>query len=312
MCSGTMTPVMRQLPIGSEEHNHPNLEISHPHHIDRAQGWLNVDKDVHDYVTEVVGSVSNELEQFGFIGAYLHGSLASGSYHRGKSDIDLLFVIEETMTPETRGLLASNLAELSDRRPTLGDIEVLVLTRAISQRLGQEPCYEVRYYEGLKPEIRSGGIDFSHPRSETDLLIQIMATRSSGVVLVGEPIIDVFGEVPVEEYRNAARQDLDWILERDHILETPIYGTLNCCRWLTQEAVGWGQPVSKEEAAEWVLEHSPNEHHRVIAQVLTCYRSSDPVPEGQRRTDGHGWNENELYAFKKYVRSQLRSSGDAL
>ena len=99
------------------------------HERGRPQSWETLDADLRAEVERAVDQISEELDRSGFVGAYLHGSLSTGSFYRPKSDIDILVVVEEEMSPEWRERVAKTLCDLSDQLPLVGDYEVSVLRR---------------------------------------------------------------------------------------------------------------------------------------------------------------------------------------
>jgi hypothetical protein len=74
---------------------------------------------------------------------------------------------------------------------------------------------------------------------------------------------------------------------------------------LALEAEGWDKVWSKDEGGEWALEHIPGEHHRIVAQALSCYRAADAVTPEARRTHGHAWDESALRGFRDWVRARV-------
>ena len=90
------------------------------------QQWERCDDDIRAFLSSVVRGFRDFLG-VNLTGTYLHGSLAAGSYYRGKSDIDLLVVVKKPLDVEERRRFALLCVSLSDKRPTLGDIELSVI-----------------------------------------------------------------------------------------------------------------------------------------------------------------------------------------
>ena len=278
------------------------------HRPGRPQGWATVDEDLRSFVEAVTRAVVADLEPAGWVGAYLHGSLAMGSLYRPKSDLDLLFVVEARLPPDRRRAVAQTLCDRSDERPIVGDLEVSVLRRADTLRYREALPFEVHYSERWKRAIRAGAVDYTLDRADPELAVHCTAARARGVRLGGAPIGDVFGPVPIEANRAAILDDLAWILAGDHIIESPFYGVLNCCRVLALDAAyGWDQVLSKDEGGEWALANLPEALRPTVAQALACYRSPEPVPSDQRHTDGHDWDAPPLLQFRDHVREIVAS-----
>ena len=81
-----------------------------------GQRWPNCDADVAAWVSGTVKSLCGELVA-DFVGAYLHGSLAAGSFYRPKSDVDLLFVVRGPLPSAARRVFAETCVHTS-RGPT--------------------------------------------------------------------------------------------------------------------------------------------------------------------------------------------------
>lgn len=91
--------------------------LSFNHEQGRAQSWETLDSDLRAAVEHAVDQVADELAQAGFVGAYQHGSLTTGSFYRPKSDVDILFVIDDELTTEQRERVARTFCDLSDQLP---------------------------------------------------------------------------------------------------------------------------------------------------------------------------------------------------
>jgi hypothetical protein len=70
----------------------------------RPQSWSSADPDIAAWVEGIVAALADELADE-LVDVYLHGSLAMGSYHRPKSDLDLLVIVRERLPPATRGAI---------------------------------------------------------------------------------------------------------------------------------------------------------------------------------------------------------------
>ena len=223
-----------------------------------------------------------------------------------KSDIDLLFVVEEALTPDRRRSAARRLADLSDARPTVGDLEVSVVRARDVAHFRHPSPYEVHYSGDWKDRVRGDLLDYSMQRTDPDLAAHCAGIKARGVALAGLPVRQTFGPVPLDAVQKAIHGDLEWILQDDNLLESPFYGILNCCRVLALQVSDWQTQLSKDEGAAWALGHVPVEHHQVIRQAVECYHSAEPVDPAQRRTDGHSWDPSALRRFRDYVKETVR------
>ena len=265
-----------------------------------GQQWERCDEDIRAYVGSLVSNFGDVLEE-NLTGVYLHGSLASGSYHRSKSDIDLLIVVNDPLGVDERRRFALLCATLSDERPTVGDIELSVILKENALKFRHPLPYEVHYSSMHKDMIMRGVQNYSQNRTDRDLAAHCTFVKARGVRLDGAPICEVFGEVPFEDYLDAILNDLDWIFEGDNILENPYYSVLNICRVFQVLEQGEGTVPSKDEGAAWALSNLPIEHRPFIKKVLQSFQSDVLFSEAERRTAGLAWDEEEMAAFRDFA-----------
>ena len=74
-----------------------------------------------------------------------------------------------------------------------------------------------------------------------------MILKSYGIVLYGEAVDDVFGEVPREDYFDSIWNDI--VSAQEDILNDPMYVILNLCRVLGY--LEDGLILSKQTGGEW-------------------------------------------------------------
>jgi streptomycin 3"-adenylyltransferase len=259
-----------------------------PHPPGRAQSWADCDPDLSRYVEQALAASGLEP-----IGVYVHGSLAMGCFYRAKSDVDLLVVVRESLSPAQRERVARALAERAATRPMLGDLELSVLTERQAAEGTRE--FEVHYSAYWTDRILAGQVDYAATNRDPDLAAHISVVRRRGVAVSGPAPDEVFAPVPAEEYLAAIEADL---ADVDLVAE-PYYGVLNACRVLMVRESG--AVVSKDEGGEWALTTLPEEHRGIVQQALRCYRSARPVAPQERGTDGHPWDQEALEAFREYV-----------
>ncbi len=287
-------------------HNPPSQSYLQSSDMIRSTGqqWVGCDPDIYGFVTDVVRSFRVFLGS-NLAGVYLHGSLATGSYYRGKSDIDLLAVVSRSLNEDERRRFALLCLSLSNKRPTLGDIELSVILERDARSFVHPIPFEVHYGSDHRDKILGGKDDYSQTHADRDLAAHCMVMNTRGVRLDGVPIHKMFGEVPFKDYLDAILDDLDWILEGNNIQESPIYGVLNICRVLQVLEQGVGTAPSKEEGATWALGHLPSTHHKLINKALDCYQSDEPVSETERKTGGLTWAKSSLLAFRAYAAARI-------
>lgn len=262
--------------------------------IRRGQGIADADRDVRQYLVRVAASLGEVIPDK-LAGLYIHGSLATGSFHRERSDIDLIAVTNAKLTPGWRETLARALVRLSDSRPTKGDIEVNVIQERYAHAFEHPLPYEVHYSSRYHEDIRHGRIDFSADRTNVDLAANVMEVRQRGVTLIGPSAEVMFGPVPWHAYINALEADFNWA--RSFIDRMPVYAVLSACRILHGTTTTAPSVLNKDEAASWALETVPRMYHSIINDALQLYRGSKSI-------DDVVMTEREVIAFREYVRER--------
>lgn len=263
----------------------------------RAQNLADADRDLRQYLIRIAGTLGDLLGEV-LAGLYVYGSLATGSYHRERSDLDLLGVVSRKLDPKERESLARTLVRLSDARPTRGDIHVSIVEERYARSFEHPLPYEVRYTQAAHEAIRRGRVDFSQEHTDVDLAANIVELRGRGVRLVGPPPDSLFGYVPWHAYINALEADFNRgraLVERD-----PVAAVLGACRVLRGATSAGMETVNKDEAAVWALASVPRMYHSVVNDALQIYR-------GTKSVDDVVFAERDVIALREYVRE--RSQG---
>ncbi len=271
-----------------------------------GQDWHSCDPDIGDFVHRISELVGRSLAG-NLTGTILHGSLATGAFHRPKSDIDLLVVSRHALTDRQRLDLWAGLLELSDRRPLLGDIELSVIRSDVATAPRHPMGCELQFHDDLKAAIRAGTIQHDAAAVDEDLSAHAMFARRRGISLVGAAPDVLLGEVAWRDYLAAIEADFDWIVDSENIVETPFYGVLNACRFLWIVTAGEGCIPDKEEGGLWGIDHLPVDHRPLIARALEVYRAADPLPAqtaAARRQGGIAWSRAELLSFRDFARAK--------
>lgn len=206
------------------------------------------------------------------VGVYLHGSAAMGCFNPDRSDIDLLVVIHQALSPARRHAIAELMLV---RSGAPYPVELTVLTTEQLHPWRHPAPFDFHYSEmwrgSLAQQLAEGKLH-SVPLTDPDLAAHITTLRARGRVLWGAPIHEVFPAVPEADFRQAILADLEWIGHHS----TQIYGVLNACRVLAYLS---GQGVrSKAEAADWALQHLPAAHRATITKALSAYRNGRDEP----------------------------------
>lgn len=205
-------------------------------------------EEAHSLATELVAACRRTLPPLA--GAILHGSLATGTFVPGRSDVDVLAIVDSRPSDDQLDALVAAVGALAGRATATADLRVV--TRAAAAMPTPAPPMEAYLRlekHGLDLETRSPG--------ERDLVIEFSVCRAHGVSLVGPAPAELIGDVPDEWVQNVGTAVLaDW-LQQDYNPSFGAFMVLTACRiWRFAE-----QRVhcSKTEAARWVLERDPSQ-----------------------------------------------------
>ncbi len=181
------------------------------------------------------------------IAAILHGSLVSGDYVPGRSDVDVLVIVERALTDAELEVLPRTLpgpadgALPFDLRVVTGEVAVAPTDRpSLEFSLGRRP--------GTPDEI-AVRVD-----GEPDLLIEFRVART-GRCLRGPRTATLIGPIPSTWVLDHGRRTITrWhgLVDDDENTE---FMVLTACR-IWRFAVT-GEIASKGAAAAWVLERAP-------------------------------------------------------
>ena len=235
---------------------------------------------VADLVAALDGLLTERL-----LGIYLHGSLALGCFHPATSDVDMLVVMPEELSLDTRKRVVELLLT---RSGAPHPVEISFL-RHSDLTPWRHPCpFDMHYSETWRRRYQEGLANGSWvawaptTAGDDDLAAHITVTRARGICLTGLPIEQVFPPIPPEHYADSIVGDFYWMAER--LLENPAYLVLNACRvlaFLTEDMI-----ASKDEGGVWGLKHLPTGLRPLVSAALTQYRNGEagrPLDEAALR-----------------------------
>jgi predicted nucleotidyltransferase len=234
--------------------------------------WSDCPDAVRDQVQAFVHAI-RELLAENLVGIYLHGSLAMGCFHPLRSDLDLLVLTRGGITLDVKRHLAELLLRHSGAPQP---IEISFLRQSDLHPWESPTPFDMHYSEDWRQQtqeqLASGAWRAwnDQRQKDADLAAHVTITRARGICLAGPPIAEVFPLVPREHHAASILGDVRDA--RDHIVETPVYYTLNLCRvyaYLLE-----GRICSKDEGGVWAERTLPDEFQPVVRQALAAYRGS--------------------------------------
>jgi hypothetical protein len=207
------------------------------------------------------------------VGLYLFGSLVTGSYDDGISDIDLLAATAAAVDDEELEALRRMHAELVARRPEWNDrIEVAYPSTAALQTFKTRTS---------RLAIISPGEPLHAVAAGRDWLLNWYPVLEADVALFGPPPRDLIAPISKEEYVAEVRAHVrawgrGWGSLRDRGSQS--YAVLTMCRALHTHRTG--EYVSKARAAAWAQRAFPEwaDLIREAIQVRTAPREERAQP----------------------------------
>jgi predicted nucleotidyltransferase len=234
--------------------------------------WVTCPEPVLSQIGNLVATFQDILHD-NLIGIYLHGSLAMGCFNPQRSDIDLLVVMRNGMSVETKRDVVQYLLK-SSLWPA--PIEISFLVQKDVQPFQHPLPFDLHYSESWREQYTRALADGpwrawnDEKKHDNDLAAHITIMRARGICLDGEPILEVFPFVPPADYIASIVGDFnDANAERQRM---PVYFTLNACRVLAY--LREGHIYSKDESGVWALQTLPVELHGVVEQALEMYRGN--------------------------------------
>jgi predicted nucleotidyltransferase len=182
-------------------------------------------------------------------GVILHGSVTLDDYVPGRSDVDLLVVVDDPLTDAQVAALTEAMEGWRPRAP--GRVDLRVVTRRVAASPTLAPPME------LYIEITPGSgllVERRHP-GERDLVVELSMCRAHGQSLLGAAPAELIGEVPDRWVLAVGDAQLaDWEAIGDDPKHAELTVLTTCRIWRLAEA---GRHGSKTTAAEWALGRDP-------------------------------------------------------
>ena len=203
---------------------------------------------------------------------YVHGSLVTGGFIQGKSDLDLLGVVGHDLDGQQAdrllGGFESNLVTMAH------DADFRLVTTAVASAPsapGWTPtmAHEVQVRPTSGEPLRA----IRGPAVEPDLVVELSQVRTWGRALVGPEPSELIGAVTDEQVVAAGDGHLARWLAIPFDPRVDELMVFTACRvWRFAET---GEHVSKADAASWVFAQRPD--LEVVAQALARRRGDDGV-----------------------------------
>ena len=158
--------------------------------------------------------------------------------------------------------------ELNSQVPAKG-IEMSIVTRDVCKPFVYPTPFELHFSMMHLGWYRDNPEDYIQKMNGTDedLAAHFTIISKRGKCLYGQPIEEVFGEVPRQDYMDSIWDDI--AEAHEDIAENTMYIALNLARVLAFSRDNLF--LSKKEGGEWGLTNIPDKYHPIIETALREY-----------------------------------------
>jgi streptomycin 3"-adenylyltransferase len=207
-------------------------------------------------------------------GIYLHGSAVMGCFNPGKSDLDLIVVVNEPVSDTVKKDFMDMVVELNESAPAKG-IELSVVTRNVCDPFVYPTPFELHFSVAHLGWYRNDPDDYIQKMNGTDkdLAAHFTIIRSRGQCLYGAPMDEIFSPIPKYDYMDSIRNDIAEAV--DEIGDNTMYLTLNLARVLAYKEEDL--VLSKKEGGDWALINTPAQFHPLIQHAMSEYVGSEDI-----------------------------------
>ena len=222
---------------------------------------------------EIMSAIADEYKAVlgsSLVGIYVHGSIAFGCFHWGKSDIDFLVVVRDLPSQAQKEALIGTLLRLDPVAPPKG-FEMSVVLLENCQHFVYPTPFELHFSNTHAQRARENLCEYCRIMNgtDTDLAAHFTVVKHVGIALYGNPVSTVFGDVPKEAYLSSIQADV--CNAENDMYRDPVYIILNLCRvlaYMESDLV-----LSKEKGGLWGIAHLPKRFAPFIQEALDCYGS---------------------------------------
>ena len=207
------------------------------------------------------------------VGVYIHGSIAFQCFNWDESDIDFIVVVSHEISRQNKLDLLGVLDELRDQAPAKG-LEMSIVQQRFCQHFEYPTPYELHFSNAFLDQYSENPMTLctSELKADHDLAAHFTVIKHTGIVLCGQSISMVFGDIPKKDYIDSICLDIQ--NSKQDVLDDPARVVLNLCR--VYAYLKDSLTLSKEQGGQWGLRHLPDQYANIITESIDHYSSSKP------------------------------------
>lgn len=241
-----------------------------------------IPQNIKKFLTELTQKLQNILDG-DLIGIYLYGSLAMGGFNSDSSDADILLVVNDGLTTDSKAKIIQAMLLLS-KKATGGGFELTIIKLDTLKNFKYPTPRELYFTTDKKDIFLNKKIDFNKKETDEGLAINLAIIKKRGVCVYGVPISKIFPEIDRKDIYKSLIWDFDWNydktmkeLNKNKTVDLPAYLILNSCRFLAfiKDAL----ITSKIEGGKWGIKNLRKEYIPIIRAALTEYKKSGKADE---------------------------------
>lgn len=216
--------------------------------MDRLKGYI-----------ELINDAVKQVLKDRYIGVYIHGSVAEGTFKWDRSDVDVLVMMSGGLNSNEKISLLNLFKELESEGAEKG-LEISILNKEILETADYPLPYEFHYSPYWYESVMSDGWENLNPEllKDEDLSSHIFNLHQNHIVVEGPPVSEVFPKISENDFMKSIEYD-----QYDTAV-TSVDTVMNLCRF--DYFVNTGRLVSKSEGLKHVLRRSKayNEFLKVV------------------------------------------------
>lgn len=244
----------------------------------------------HKEVLTQFASLCRNILQGKYVGVYLHGSLAMGCYQYGRSDIDILVIVNSPITKQEKKHLIHQLMSLEADYQV--QFEMSVIDKAVLFPFQFPTPFELHYSVYHKYHYENEEDYLCDQGTDKDVAAHLVVTLHRGMTVDGPNMEEVIPTIDDKYFICSIKNDIQ--TAKTAIIQSPVYYVLNLCRALFY--VQEGVVASKQEGGIWAMQMVADHWKPLIQQALEHYQRNLTTPN---------WNQENLVYFATYMLKKI-------
>lgn len=261
-------------------------------------GYKTLPSEILSQIIQVVTIWKKHVDK-NLVGIYLHGSIVLNAFNPNSGDIDILVVVKNSLSKETKLAIAKDIIAI-DKKPRPLEMSAVKLCDVLpwvtpgNCVFHYSDYWTERYLKRLSdPSTECYVVDQEFP--DADVTSYIKLINQCGVVLYGSEIKDVFSPISDEDFWEAITTDVDDYDFHDYDTRYFTSNILILGRILSFRILK--KILSKYEAGLWMIDYVPVDLKYIPEQAMKIWF------EGE---DDKAFPEKDLKKLKDFLIGEIK------